>query len=56
MILFKKEYSAEELCDLERDVSESLDGDYNAIAHTIPTDEYGFQRGRFKVLIEWEPE
>lgn len=54
MILLKKEYSGEELCDLERDVAEALDGDYNAIAHVIPTDEYGFQSGRFKVTIEWE--
>jgi hypothetical protein len=54
MILFQKEYDGESIYDLERDVSESLQGEYNALIHSIPEDEHGFQAGRFKVTIEWE--
>ena len=54
MILFQKEYLEEELCDLERDVTEALQGDYNALMHTIPFDRFGSMKGVFKVTIEWE--
>lgn len=54
MILFQKEYDGESVYDIERDVFESLNGDYNARVYSIPVDEHGIQQGRFKVTIEWE--
>lgn len=54
MILFCKGYDGESLCDLERDISEGLQGDYNALIHSIPVDEDGIMKGYFKVIIEWE--
>lgn len=56
MILFKKEYDGESLYDLGRDIEEAIDGDYNALVHSIPQDPYGLQKGTFKVTVEWEPE
>lgn len=53
MKLFEKEYDGESIVDMFRDVSESVDSEYNPIVGTIPTDEHGFQKGSFKVTIEW---
>lgn len=53
MILFRKEYDGEMLYDLSRDVMESLDPDFNEMAEKIPVDEHGFQKGTFRVTIEW---
>jgi hypothetical protein len=54
MILFRKEYDGESLYDVDRDVSEAFQGDFNSLVYAIPVDEHGFQRGRFTVTIEWE--
>lgn len=56
MILFQKEYDGESIVDLERDISECLEGSFNALAYAIPVDEHGFHKGNFKVIVEWEPE
>lgn len=48
--LLNKEYSAEELCDIERDVAECYD------KLTAEPDEYGFVPGNFKVVITYEEE
>ncbi len=53
--IFRKHYSAEELCDLDRDVSEVFDPVYNPAMKDIPQDEYGFQAGSFEVSIIWHP-
>jgi hypothetical protein len=53
-VIFKKEYSGESLCDLDRDISEAIDEHYNMDMAEIPKDEYGFPLGDFKVTIEWE--
>jgi hypothetical protein len=55
-LLFKKEYSAEELSDVGRDVEEAFDGVYNPVIFSLPTDLEGWVIGRFVVTIEWEPE
>lgn len=52
--LFEKEYDGESLYDCYRDVSEAIDSDYNPLIKDIPQDEYGFQKGKFKVVITWE--
>lgn len=54
MIIFKKEYDGESIVDLERDISECLDGNFNAIAYAIPVDEHGIHKGTFKVTVEWD--
>lgn len=51
---FYKVYSAEELCDLERDIIESFDPNFNEIMKEIPEDEYGFSQGEFKVIVIWD--
>jgi hypothetical protein len=53
MKLFEGKYSGESLYDVGRDVSEAFDADFNPIVAQIPSDEYGFQEGTFKVTIEW---
>jgi hypothetical protein len=53
MIIFEKEYDGESIVDLDRDVSECLQEDFNQIMTKIPTDEHGFQLGTFKVTVEW---
>ncbi len=52
LTIFEKDYDGESLYDLERDVSESFNEDYNPVLTEIPTDGYGFQTGTFKVKIQ----
>lgn len=54
--IFKKEYDGESIVDIERDIMESFNPDYNPSASDIPQDEFGFQQGKFVVTIEWEEE
>ena len=49
MIIFDKKYSGESLIDLDGDVYDIFEYD----APDIPRDEHGFQRGMFRVTIEW---
>lgn len=56
MIIFKKEYDDESLYDLDRDVSEAIDDDFNPKLKAIPTDEHGFRVGKFTITIEWSEE
>ncbi len=51
--IFTQEYTDEELYDVERDVSEALQEDYNQIVGNIPKDKNGFRTGTFVVSIEW---
>jgi hypothetical protein len=55
MELFKKKYDGESMVDIDRDVFEALDQDFNPLVSAIPKDEYGFQQGTFIVTIEWIP-
>jgi hypothetical protein len=55
--IFFKEYSSEELCDLERDMSEAFDPRFNPKNITqLETDEHGFHKGTFRVSIVWRSE
>ena len=56
MEIFSQVYSGESLYDLDRDVSEAISSEYNPKAAAVPVDEHGFQKGTFKVTIEWTPE
>lgn len=53
MIIFEKKYDGESLCDLQRDVDEAFQEEYNAVMEQVPTDKYGFHQGKFTVTIEW---
>ena len=52
--IFKKEYSGEEICDVERDVIEAFNPDYNPAAGEVPVDKHGFQEGTFTITVTWE--
>jgi hypothetical protein len=54
--IFKQEYSGESLCDVDRDVSEAIDSDFNPVMKEIPVDKHYFQEGTFTVTITWEPD
>ena len=54
--IFQQTYSGESLSDIDRDVSEAVNAQYNEAMADIPTDEHGFQQGTFTVTIEWKPE
>lgn len=51
--LFQKTYDGESIYDIPEDVKEAFNPTYNAAMVAIPTDEYGFNTGKFKVTIEW---
>lgn len=53
MEIFNKHYGGESLYDIDRDVSEALDEEYNSALASIPKDESGFQTGTFRVSIVW---
>ena len=48
--LFEKTYDGESLIDYEQHLYDLLD------SATIPKDKWGFYRGRFKIIVEWEDE
>ena len=53
-VIFENKYSSEELCDVERDLYECFDGDFNPKVRDIPSDENGFHEGGyFKITVEW---
>lgn len=55
--IFKKEYDAESLSDLERDIYVAFDERYNDAMIGVPQDEStGFHEGTFIVTIEWKSE
>jgi len=53
--LFDKLYDAEELGDVERDITECFDERFNESVSGIPVDEYGFQTGTFRIQVSWIP-
>lgn len=54
-VLLDKKYSAEELCDVERDVYEAFDENFTPAAMGIPVGEHGFTEGTYTVLVVWNP-
>jgi len=53
MKIFEQTYDGESLYDVGRDVSEAFDESFNPLVAEIPSDQYGFQEGTFKITIEW---
>lgn len=56
LTVFEQEYSGESIVDLSRDIDECFSERYNTVMEQIPSDEYGFHQGTFKVTVEWSPE
>jgi hypothetical protein len=56
--LLRNEYDSESIVDMSRDISESLDSDFNPSVNLIPEmeDFPGFWAGRFVVDITWKPD
>ncbi len=55
-LIFENTYSAENLCDVERDICEAFEDD-NPLTKTIPMDDNGyFMLGKFTVTITWRRE
>jgi hypothetical protein len=56
--LLHNEYDGESIVDMDRDVSEATNGDYNLKAQMIPEmeDSPGFWAGKFVVDITWVPD
>lgn len=48
--LLDKRYGGEDLADAQSDVDWAIDG-----AADIPKDKHGFAKGRFHVVVTWEP-
>lgn len=48
MIIFEKTYDGESIVDIEQDIYESINENYD-----LPMDENNFNTGTFKVTIEW---
>lgn len=53
MELFNRKYCGEELCDVERDVSDALDSTFNNTLKDIPMED-DMHTGTFTVTITWE--
>jgi len=56
IVVFQKEYDGESLYDLDQDIADAFEPDYNPVVDDIPQDEYGLQKGKFIVSIIWMPE
>ena len=53
--IFEYEYDAESLYDIQRDIIEAFDEDFNPEIKNIPMKE-GLMVGTFKVTIVWNEE
>lgn len=53
VVLLDKKYDGESIVDMYRDVAESVDDDFTPEAKKIPSDEYGFHQGEFRVTVTW---
>lgn len=53
MIIFNKEYDGEGICDINRDIMEAFNSDYNEKVKIIPQDENSLPEGTFTVQIIW---
>lgn len=54
--VFSKRYGGEDINDLERDVSEAFDPDYNPTAAVVTKDKHGFVDGKVVVTMIWVPD
>ena len=52
--LLERDYDGEGIVDIERDIIEALDTNYNQQAHRIALDEWNIPKGTFKLSLKWE--
>lgn len=55
-VIFVRIYDGEGLFDIERDIWEALQEEYNSNMVDIPKDFHNFHRGNFTVSITWSPD
>jgi hypothetical protein len=53
MKLFEKIYDGSSIADVDRDLIEAFDTDFNPAAKDITLDEYNIMRGSFRVTVLW---
>ena len=53
--ILKKTYYGEDIVDLDRDISEMLNEEFDPLVALIPKDEHGFHKGSFQVTVRWIP-
>ena len=51
--LFNKDYCGEEICDVDRDVSEVFDSRITPAIESVPVDEHGLHKGKFRITVTW---
>lgn len=51
--LFRKEYCGEEICDIDRDITEVFDDRMTPAIAKVPVDEYGMHAGKFRITVVW---
>lgn len=56
MIILDKTYDGESIADIERDVSEMFNEEFDPTIATIPRDANGFMKGTFGVIVTWMPD
>lgn len=54
--LLDKKYDGEAIYDATRDFAETFDEAFTPALKQIPKDEYHIQKGKFRVLVTWEPD
>jgi hypothetical protein len=55
-IILDQKYDGESIYDATRDFTEAFDETFTPVLKEIPKDEYNIQKGKFRVLITWEPD
>lgn len=54
LLISKKQYEWEELCDVDREVYEAFDTEANGAIRRVPLDKDGNYKGEFTITITWE--
>lgn len=54
--ILEKKYNGESLCDIDRDISEAINEDFNPEMEKIPFDSHGMCFGTFHLILAWTPE
>lgn len=56
LVILDKTYYGESIVDIDRDISEMFNEEYDPTIATIPRDEHGFMKGSFHVRVKWIPD
>lgn len=53
MVILEKTYDGESIVDIQRDIHEMFDEEFDPRIETIPKDQHGFMKGSFAVTVVW---